>query len=191
MHTGLVWASAPLYFFHSSCLHTLLSLGVTKQPLVKTKKIFASNRSCLQKKSIEAVCLVVKQVKSKRSACERNVWLGKCLNWGAWSCWHSVSLQRAKEIQGVCGDSAAPWIWRRYQCRRWKRHPGYSALHVQVRSIKWEIRETLCEWITVFFSKVNTPNANQKLRCRKQKDPWYLVSVPSQINVDADISICC
>lgn len=137
----------------------------------KNKKIFASNRSCLQKKSIEAVCLVVKQVKSKRSACERNVWLGKCLNWGAWSCWHSVSLQRAEEIQGVCGDSAAPWIWRRYQCRRWKRHPGYSALHVQVRSIKWGIRETLCESITVFFSKVNPPNANQKLRPRKQKDP--------------------
>lgn len=40
--------------------------------------------------------------------------------------------QREEEVQGVCGDPAAPWVWRRRQCRRWKRHPGHFTLHLQV-----------------------------------------------------------
>lgn len=60
----------------------------------ETKKNLEVDPTTPKKKSIEAVCLVVIQVKSKRSACERNVWLGECLNWG---CWSQDTLSRCSE----------------------------------------------------------------------------------------------
>lgn len=49
-------------------------------------------------------------------------------------CMCCVLLQRAEEVQSVCGGSSASRVWGRHRCRRWKCHPSYSALHLQVRA---------------------------------------------------------
>lgn len=97
--------------FHSFCMHTFLNLEVIKQPFMKSVLKADSN--------------VLKQKEACTFVNEKTI----CLE--TRDC---VLLQRAEEVQGVCGDSSSSWVWGRHQRRRWKCYPSYSALHLQVRA---------------------------------------------------------
>lgn len=52
-------------------------------------------------------------------------------------CLYCILLQRAEEIQSVCGDSSASWVWGRHRWRWWKCYQSHSALHLQVKDFSY------------------------------------------------------
>lgn len=75
------------------------------------------------------------------------------------TCLYCMLLQRAEEIQSVCGDSSASWVWGRHQWRWWKCYQSHSALHLQVKDFSYLL--------------ISLYRPAQNLQMSKQKKSFY------------------